>query len=167
MRSVKGKGERILLSEGERLWFPVHPRMHPVVCEWCDVKGQDDTGAEGSSGVSFQAKAFQGTAGGIFSVGSLQWNFFFPKQTGSSQSPSRKALLESSAQQVDLGCRSIYQALNCEYVAKEILITTHSSPLALHFLTLLFADWKTAMERYEPTCRAISLAVFMQLLSFF
>ena len=117
-------------------------------------------GAEGSFGVSFQPKPFRGSADGIFLVESLQWKFCIPEQVHLRWSPSRRALLESSKQQVDLGCISTCPARNCEYGAGEILITTHSFSLALPFLTLQFAAWKAGHREIQAYLQSHRFGLF-------
>lgn len=136
---MKCKGERILLSEGESLWFlppppppPMHPHVHSGVCEGCNAEGRS-RGQRAALVLAFKQSLLGCSADGIFSVESLQRKFCVPRQVHLRWSPSRRAVRK---QRVDLGCISTCQALNCEYGASKISVRTHSFSLALPFLTL-------------------------------
>lgn len=64
---MKGKGGRILLSEGESLWFPVHPRVPTRLCEGCSAEGR----YRGQRAAL--ALAFNQSLSGALLVASFQW----------------------------------------------------------------------------------------------
>lgn len=146
MSSVKGKGERILLSSGESSRFPAWGASAGGVRE---AGLEDRTGTQGSPGLCFQPRLRRGSAEDIGSLESLQWELCIPKP--------------GSSQTVSISQGSVRKQQAASGPAKPWTVTTEgtststpSSSPAPPFLTLHFAAWNTAVEGHQPTCRAIA-----------